>query len=700
MLEPSEPLTSAQASTQATGRLFSVRLQRIKIYVLHYWWIVALTCTIGAGIKVYLWSQAPLAYVSVARMMVNGQVQFAQSTAYAEEAMNFYGTQVALMKAPTIVNEAKQRVLAMHPDAEVDEMASVDAAQEPRTSIFNLQVVANNPHYAQYLLDAVMDCYLSEKKGRKAQNTDEAVTAITEEIANLDTEIKKDGEDELSFEKDNNVVFIEQQSSSAANYLVGLNDENARLTKERDLLMLANSDKNLSGPDSLDTIHDSTTPNTTDTATANLQASIRDQETNLEKLKILRQDYSTYLKDMHPKMVALAEAIDQGQKFLDMLESKNAEGRQNHLADLNLQIENLQKQIADWNSKSLDLNQRLTTYQQLKEKITRETTMYDQLAASFQNLNLNKSIDQTDVAILTQATPGSTTQSPLYLQLIYGLLGGAAAGLAITYFLHRLDDTIDSPLALKEQFDTPLIGMVPLSARSRKNQRVPLISENDERHILVESFRDIRSYILFRSNKNTPLRSLMICSAEPNEGKSTIAANIAITFAMGGMRVLLIDADMRMGLLHTLFEVPNEPGLSELLQQQAPWQKVLRKTSRENLDLIPRGKASTFAGELLLGSQTDLLFTELAPHYDIVVWDSVPLLAADDAANLCPKVDGIILVARARTSSTASVRNALEIITPNRTNLFGIVLNGVAPNQPGYHNRYQYKKYYQARARS
>ena len=242
----------------------------------------------------------------------------------------------------------------------------------------------------------------------------------------------------------------------------------------------------------------------------------------------------------------------------------------------------------------------------------------------------------------------------------------------------------------------PLIGQIPLVAVDKKSKRVPLLSEDDHRHMLLESHRNIRSAILFRSSDVIKPRSLLISSAAPGEGKSTFASNLAIIFAYSGARVLLIDADLRRGVMHTLFVTPLSPGLSDYLQQQISWHEVVQKTTLPNLDVIPRGKVPPQAGDLLLGPLTDVLLQESIAEYDIVLWDSAPLLAADDAANLCSRVDGILFVARIWYSSINSVRAALEDLSQRNAKIFGVVLNAVEPNQPGYYDRYRYKEYYTA----
>jgi succinoglycan biosynthesis transport protein ExoP len=684
------------------GGRSSVPSGRLGFWARRYWWIVALTIMIGLLIADYFCLFSTPEYVSNSRMMVSGRISLPQGEVYNEvlELANFYGTQVALMKSPQTLNQAIDRVTTLHPDIPVDKDAEVDAGVELRTSIFDLKVSSTNPDYAKVLLDSVMDTYLASKREWKNQTTDEAVSAITEEIANLDAEIRSDEQQLLDFQKTNNVVFIEDQSSSAASYLVGLNNELARITKEHDLLSLESKDPITSAVqgNEVATVQNGDPELPPDkvlngNGVEDGSDIILTEQDRIAKLKILRDQYGVYLKDAHPKMIDLADSIAKEQKFLEMLKTRNQSAQDARREDLDLQIKNLQQQIITWNNKSLELSQRLATFQDLKSKITREQALYNQMASSIQNVDLNKSLDQEDVVIMEAASPAKPISRNYFLKLLYGVSGGLVVGSLIIFAAISLDNKINSPLDLEEAIDFPLLGEIPLARLDAKSKRVPLLSEDDRRHEFLEHHRDIRSSILYARADAARPRSLMITSAAPGEGKSTMAANLAAVFAFSGFRVLLIDADLRKGVLHTIFEQAVDVGLSDYLQGKVSWREVIQNTKIPNLDLLPRGKVPAKAGDLLLSSATDHLIQESMLEYDMVLWDTPPLFAANDASNICSKVDGILFMARVRHSSVNLVRDALDDLVRKNAKIFGVVLNAVKPGGHAYRNKYRYREY-------
>jgi capsular exopolysaccharide synthesis family protein len=189
----------------------------------------------------------------------------------------------------------------------------------------------------------------------------------------------------------------------------------------------------------------------------------------------------------------------------------------------------------------------------------------------------------------------------------------------------------------------------------------------------------------------------LVTSAVPNEGKSTIAANLAITMALSGARTLLIDADLRRGALRETFGISSKLGLSEVLKREVNWQEVVVPTSYPSLFILPRGKSLSQPSEHLLRDSTDLLLKEMYKQYDYILIDSSPVLAADDTTSLAPKIDATLFVVRLSYTSARLIRKGLELLYGRQVNVPGIILNFVDTSLPEYYY-YQYAEYYNSPA--
>jgi capsular exopolysaccharide family len=222
-----------------------------------------------------------------------------------------------------------------------------------------------------------------------------------------------------------------------------------------------------------------------------------------------------------------------------------------------------------------------------------------------------------------------------------------------------------------------------------------LLEENDARHAFAEAFRALRSSLLYLPVEGDQPKTLLIASAVPNEGKSTIASNLAITMALANVRVLLVDADLRRGDLDACFQRSREPGLSDLLSGKSTLQSCLLTTPIRNLNLIPRGGTVANPGELVLTSRFDEFLLEIYDSYQYIIFDSSPLMASDDTTSLAPKLDAVLFAVRFFRSSIRISSKALELLRDRQANVIGMVCNDVSQaNQEYYY--YKYPEYYSA----
>ncbi len=231
---------------------------------------------------------------------------------------------------------------------------------------------------------------------------------------------------------------------------------------------------------------------------------------------------------------------------------------------------------------------------------------------------------------------------------------------------------------------------MPKAKKKRVGTQRPIASTFQ----IVEAYKTIRANLLF-AMAGAKNKVVVVSSAEPNAGKSTVSCNLAITMAQTGARVLLIDADMRRPSQHRTFRVKKASGLSNLLAGQATEEECIRREAARGMDLLPSGELPPNPSELLAGSAMAELLERLSLQYDYIFIDTPPLGIVSDALSLLEKTAGIVLVARQGQTTYDEMESAMEAVKHANSNLLGVVISDMRENPHSYGN-YDKRHYYKA----
>ena len=265
------------------------------------------------------------------------------------------------------------------------------------------------------------------------------------------------------------------------------------------------------------------------------------------------------------------------------------------------------------------------------------------------------------------------------------LMAGLLVALGLAFGIEYLDDTVKTPDDVTDRLRLPLLGLVP----SVRGKRVPLLSEAVP-HDFGEAFRSLRTSLVFTSGSEGP-RVVAVTSSQPLEGKTTTACNLGMVLALGGSRVLLVDADLRRPGLHTVIGAQNEIGLSHLLVGQARVRDAVQKTSEPNLFVISAGRIPPNPSELLSSERMSALLSNLRTGpFDWVIIDTPPVLAVTDAVIVARAVSGVVFVIGSEMTRRVHAERAIETLTGGKPASIGAVLNRVDFDR----NRYYYSRYY------
>jgi tyrosine-protein kinase Etk/Wzc len=313
-------------------------------------------------------------------------------------------------------------------------------------------------------------------------------------------------------------------------------------------------------------------------------------------------------------------------------------------------------------------------------------------AAMYQSLNLKaaeaKLADAAtvpDVSILDPAVaPLRPTKNTAPALILGGLAAGLGLGLLLAISLDQVDKRFRYPEQATDDLGLFVLGVVPVVAGKGKKSRSELAAQ------VVEAFRTIRMNVRYAADPSRPL-ALTITSPGPNDGKSLISSNLALSFAEAGARTLLIDGDIRRGELATTFGISSKPGLVEYLDGTALIAEVLQPVeAHPNLTLMAGGARRRKAPELLATPRLSQLINQMAAEYDVVIVDSPPLGAGFDAYALATSTGNMALVLRAGVTDCKMAQAKMAVVDTLPVRVMGAVLNGIKLT-----GAYQYYSYYQ-----
>jgi capsular exopolysaccharide synthesis family protein len=692
-----DPTTTSSPDRSGRSARFFNRLHRYKNVVRRLWWVLPLTIVLALGVQLYRLWQAPPAYVSVGRMIVSIKIQIPAGSVYTEELSNFLGTQVALMRSSTVQNRALVRLRALKrelaPPDQPPPPVDLQITVSPKTTIFNLQAIGSNREFTSVYLDACMEEYINLKKEMRASTSETTLAGITDQLIALERDLKRYEDDLLQFQASNSVVFLQEQGNSAGSFLAQRHQQLASLKTESQLLNMLDLDQNLERQQKGGLLSTTGNGDVPANSVNFLHSDYLKAKQEIQLRKAELQEWSEYLRPKHPRMMALAEEISRREKLLEIFRQQNVEQLDNRRNSINLQIQNLEREIKEWETKSLEVSKRMAEYERIRANKQRVQSLQDRLLATMQTLGVDKDINPETVTVLERASPAREARASAAKTLIIAGLIGLLVGVGILLAVDRLDDRPTSFTELQEEFDEPILGQIPLEATHGQNNGSGLLRADDDRHAFMEAYRNLRSSLLYMATQGKRPKTILVTSAVPGDGKSMTASNLAITIAHSGSRVLLIDADLRKGLLHRSFNLTSTPGLTEVLTGQAELAQIIQPTSTPNLSLLPRGNTSRNPGEMFLNQTTVSLLKRLASQFDYVIVDTAPVMAADDVASLSPNVEGVVFVIRAACTSARVARAALDVLYQREVEVLGLVFNAVESNASDYYY-YRYKDYY------
>lgn len=352
--------------------------------------------------------------------------------------------------------------------------------------------------------------------------------------------------------------------------------------------------------------------------------------------------------------------------------------------------------------------------QRLSRQVETLQTLADDLLRERQKARIDQAVEAGQVEIVDKAlVPGGPMGRNGKKRALFAMLVGLLIGASGALVLDRLNTALFRREEIEELLHLPVLAIIPrispeAEARGRKKLKLPrgmalargggaptqgLITVSDLHSPGSQAYRKLRTHLIF-STGGDPLRTLMVTSPGASEGKSTVTANLAVTFAQQRLRVLLVDCDMRRSRLHAIFGTERLPGLAEVLARQATLEESIRPTDIEGLHLLPAGTLVPNVSELLGSDRMKATLAELSSRYDLVLVDTPPVLAAADAEILGVQTDAALVVIRAGQTERQPAQYAVQQLRAIGARVVGGVLNDPDEKVAGYGRYTYYYDYY------
>lgn len=682
------------------GRTIVMVLRRLLTALKKRWWIPLVTMALAtvAG-AFYVAQMPPPNYVSTARMWVAGKLKIPEGASYVEELSQYYGTQVELMQSKTVIGRAHSRVATQHPDLKFIPV-TVRVGRSPAASIFILQATGQDQTYVRLFLEALMDEFLQFKREAKNETTEGTMAQVEQQKLKAEEDLKTATAAVDEYTKDKPLAVMQEEETSAKaafarwnrelqekhvelatiNALIALDE----MPQDRRVRTAGSSASGLdlaAGQDGLDINQ----PRDQD---------FKSVEQRIQLLKIQRDELAVNLKPAHPKMERLGEEIATAQKILEAYKGKGREELKLSKASLEFKIKRLEEDVERSNKEIVETSRVVTTANKLLAAMATAQRQVETFNTIRRSVDMGQGLEQDNLQILEHASgafaPAMEKIKPVAGASVVGMLLGVGIVLLLVWF----DDRLGSLAELRAHVDCLVVGQVPELEMKKGQAKVELLEPDDQRHHFAESYRNIRSSLLFMATDGVRPKTILITSSVPAEGKSTVSSNLARAMAFTGSKVLLIEGDQRRGQLHELFKVPSEPGLAEVLTGKLKLSEVLRQTSLPNLTFIPRGRPPRNPGELFLGTNMDRLLQDVYNEYDYILIDSAPVLAADDTTSLAPKMDGVLFVVRNSYTSAKLLRQSMDLLQQRQVRILGVVYNRADARSGDYNYYYNYPQYY------
>src|SRR5882757_2658726 len=691
----------------------------------HQWLILSFMLAVVSITAIGTFRMQPV-YVATSRIEIDREnsniLPFQNTDDYVVDLENYIETQSKILTSETLALQTiRSGILSSQGDSAGDPSASdalatgslanlkpppelaaflgsLSVKRVPNSRLMDVSFESTNPLQAAQIVNAHIKNFIEQNFQSRYEATTRASTWLTDQLNELKIRVEKAEDARITYERQNQIWALDDKQNVTTQRLADLNKQLTDAQSERMRKQSMYEFAKAGDIDSVPQIRDNSAVQDLLRKRADINAQFIDASTqygpNFPKVQRLQSQ----LKEFDVSIDKEKKAV------VARLQSEYAEARQR---------EQLLSQALDQQKTEVNqMSERMVQYSILKREAEANKALYDGLLTKLKEAGISAGLRSSNIRVVDPAMVPTYPSRPaktrnIALSFIIGLVGGIGLALLREY----MDNTVKSPDDIEALVRLPSLAVVPAFSETNgdrprskllkgassngHDKRIELVAQHLPKSQMSEAFRALRTSLLL-SQADHPPQVILVTSALPREGKTTAAANLAVTLAQLGDRTLLVDADLRKpGINRALSLVDGKhAGLSSYLAGVSSLDLItVPHPAITNLAAIPTGPIPPNPADLLSSRRLTELIAELRLRYKFVVIDSPPIMAATDAVILSVLVDGVLMVVRSGETPKEAFVRTRDLLAGVKCHMLGVVLNAVDASSPDYYYSYRYYPY-------
>jgi len=581
----------------------------------------------------------------------------------------------------------------------------------PRSRLVRISFESQEPQMAARVVNVLAANYIQQNLENRWDATQKASEWLSQQLQGLKARLEKSEDDLQSYAQANGLIYLESEKGQTENIVnARLRDLQEELTKAQAIRYERESFHRL-----VETGDYRSLPGIVESK------SMQELTTRLVDLERQKAELTALFSETYPKVKEIQSQIDRVQQLLAAERQRAAERISNEYLAAVRREDLIARAFEEQRKQANVVAGRSVQYNILKREVDTNKQLYEGLLQRLKEAGVSAGLKASNIRIVDAALPPISPIRPrVSFNLMVGFLVGLVCAVSLAFLQERIDNTLKNPDDIERFLGIPALALIPSRASLAAGKRgvyglsaLRFASANGNGHAanweglteqkgwvridgdhgvhysqLSEAFRGLRTSVLLSTAEGPP-QSLTFISAEPGEGKTTVASNLAISLAQLGKRVLLIDGDMRRPCVHKLFGMPDHStGLANYLAGQENWRSLVRPTGIGELDSLLCGPVPPNPSELLSSERMQTLLREAINRYHFVLVDAPPLLNVADGRILATMVQGAVLVVKGGATPRELVQRAQSCVRDVGAHLIGVVLNDVNLHHDGYYYSY------------